>query len=294
MHATPLVSPRESPLHMSISLCPPAFSPGLAIAAGIRHLSRACSHVAARFFLADAIFDTRYISRHGARAVRQTLLAGIPEVRSHSLPSPLYKQHQAFAAAAGILQLSSRHPGTKTPRRVEETRTPTPRLHIPSFFLREEGILVSRTALLRLSQKPSLSYQSVLSNLHTPRSDHQHKLRHTHTRKLTPQWPSAPVPRPSSGAPATTTTASPRQTPQTPTSDGPATSTSPASPCPGPNTANHQRKSTKSISTRSASPTLGAARVSRASTRPWALARLADSPVRRRAGGAAGTAGRRA
>jgi len=42
---------------------------------------RACSHVAARrarfFFAADAIFDTRYISRDSARAVRRTLLINI-------------------------------------------------------------------------------------------------------------------------------------------------------------------------------------------------------------------------
>jgi hypothetical protein len=224
--------------------------------------------------------------------VRQTLLARITNICSHSLP-PLYKQHQALHPPPAS---SSYRLGTPAPRHPGEWR----KLELPllgctfrhSSFERR-GSLVSRTALLRLSQRPSLSYQSVLSNLYIPRSEHQHKLRHTHTHKLTLQWPSAPVPRPSSGAPATTTTASPKQTPQTPTSDGPATSTSPASPCPGPNTANHQRKSTKSISTRSASPTLGAARVSRVSTRPWALARLADSPVRRRVGGAAGTAGRR-
>ena len=214
----------------------------------------------------------------------------------HSLPT-LYKQHQALPSPPAS---SSYRLGTPAPRHPGEWRkldTPAYRPLLGCTFrhssFQKEGILVSRTALLRLSHEHSLSYQSVLSNLYIPRPDHQHRLRHTRTHELTPQWPSAPVPRPSSGAPATTTTAFPKQTPQTPTSDGPATFTSPASPCLGPNIANHQRKSTKSISTRSASPTLGDARVSRANIRPWAHARLADSLVQPRAGGAAGTAGRR-
>jgi len=111
------------------------------------------------------------------------------------------------------------------------------------------------------------------------------------------QWRSAQKPRPSSGAHATTTTTatttSPRPTPQTLTSDGPAMSTSPASPCPGPNTVNHRRRNTKSTSKCSASPTPGDARVSRASTLPWAHEHPADCPARRRVGAAAGTAGRR-
>ena len=111
------------------------------------------------------------------------------------------------------------------------------------------------------------------------------------------QWLSAQKPRPSSDAPATRTTAtttSPRPTPQTRTSDGPATFTGPASPCLGPSTANHRRRSTKSISIPSASPMPGDARAFKANTRPWAHEHPADCLAQRRAGAAVGTAGRRA
>jgi hypothetical protein len=150
---------------------------------------------------------------------------------------------------------------------------------------------VSRTAKLRPSQRPSLSYLFDHCSLYILGPDQQDCQLHAHTR----QWPSAHAPRPSSGAPETsTTTPSPKQTPQTPTSGGPAMSTSPASPCHGRNIGHHLRKSTRSISTRSALPTRGDASPSRANTHPWALVRPADCPAQRPAGGAAGTAGRRA
>ena len=109
----------------------------LAIAAGIRHLvghARCCPFLLRR----DAISHTRYISRDSARAVRRTCNQYLLSFSTNTIQTT-----PSLALAAGILQLSSRHPGTKTPRRVEETRhsslQATPRLHIPSFFLPEGG-----------------------------------------------------------------------------------------------------------------------------------------------------------
>lgn len=231
-------------------------------------------------FLRRRLRDQRYISR------QRPCSAPDSEVPCYSLPFTSVPKPSLPAAVDR--QLSSRHPGTKTPRRVEE---PQSSAAIPSSF--RGGDLVSRTACLRPSQKPSLSYPFVSSSCkYLDRISRTNTA--THISSPSRQWLSAHAPRPSSGAPATTTTPSPRPTPQILTSDGPAMFTSPASPCRGPNTGHHRRRSTKSISTRSASPTLGDARVSRANIRPWALEHLADSPVQPRAGGAAGTAGRRA
>ena len=212
--------------------------------------------------------------------------------RRRSVCCPYHRYlHQALPSSSNF-QLSSRHPGTKTPPESGGILLQSSAA-IPSSF--RGGDLVSRTALLRLSQKASLSYQLVPFNLYISGPDHQHKLRHTLTRTPTRQCLSAHAPRPSSGAPGTsTTTPFPRPTPQTPTSDGPAMYTNLASPCRDPNIGHHQRKSTRSISTLSALPMLGAARASKASTRLWALARLADFLAQHRAGGAVGTAGQRA
>jgi hypothetical protein len=220
----------------------------------------------------------------GNHSARTLLNQRVPVCSASQLPGAISRLQNPLLSLSSSYRLGT--PAPRHLRRVEAQpfRHPSP----------EEGISCLEPRTSDLGSDHPLQIYSFVSHCTYP--DHISSINSIIPTRISPrQWPSAHAPRPSSGAPATpTTTPSPKPTPQTPTSDGPAMSINPASPCRGPNTGHRLRKNTKSISTRSASATLGDARVSRVSTRPWALARLADFPVPRQVGGAAGIAGRRA